>query len=169
MNPRHILLLSSLSMLASACPGSEQASGPDPAAAEKAKADEQAKARLEQRKQERLAKEQADKQQAEQVAQKIKEVATIPEGTKLPKKLTEACEQVVTAQQGFMKKYHPQVDDAAMTTQLGLLRKQCNDMKDIKVAVCQKFALEATTDQLKSAINEYLPTCMDKYGSKNAG
>jgi hypothetical protein len=29
--------------------------------------------------------------------------------------------------------------------------------------MCQKYALDATTELLKGAINEYLPACMKKY------
>lgn len=141
---------------------------PDPAVAEAQKEDAEAKARIEKRKQERLAKEEADKKEKEDIAANIEKVSTIPEGTKIPKKVADACEQVVGSQRSFMKKFHPQIEEAALTTQLGLLRKQCVEMNDPKVAMCQKFALDATTDQLKGSINEYLPTCLKKYGEAKA-
>jgi len=164
MHARHLALLLGTLCLAPACDNSAPAAAqPDPAADAK-KEDAEAQARIEKRKQERLAKEEAAKKEAETVTAEIERVTAIPEGTKIPKKPAEACEQVVAAQRGFMKKYHPQVEEAALTTQLGLLQKQCLEMNDAKVAMCQKFALEATTDQLKGAINEYLPVCMKKYG-----
>jgi hypothetical protein len=151
-------------VLAAGC-DSQAAPKPDPAVEEKAKQDADVEARIAKRKAEREAKEVAAKKEAEDIKVKIEEVTVIPEGTKMPKKIADACEQVVTAQSGFMKKFHPQVEDAALTTQLGLLRKQCLEMGDVKVVMCQKFALEATTELLAKSINEYLPVCMKKYGS----
>jgi hypothetical protein len=137
---------------------------PDPAAEAKAKKEEEEKAAKERRKAEREAKAAAEKKEQDEIAAKIQEITAIPEGTKLPKKIADACEQVVAAQSGLMKKFYPEVDDAALATQLGMLRKQCVDMNDIEVAICQKFALEGTTEPLKAMINEYLPICMTKYG-----
>jgi len=137
----------------------------DPAVEDKAKADAEADARIAKRKAEREAKEAAAVKEQEDIKAKIEQVTVIPEGTKMPKKLADACEQVVAAQSGFMKKFHPQVEEAALTTQLGLLRKQCLEMADVKVVMCQKFALDATDQLLSKSINEYLPVCMNKYGS----
>lgn len=164
MHARTPILLLVCQVVAAGCDSSASAPAPDPKVEEKAKEDAEAKARMEKRRQEREAKEEAKKKEQSDIAAKIEEVTVIPEGTKMPKKIAEACELVVKAQTGFMKKFHPQVEDAALTTQLGLLRKQCVEMGDIKVTMCQKFALEATTDLLKTAINEYLPTCLKKYG-----
>jgi len=149
-----------------ACDNSSTPAKADPAEETKAKEDAEAKARIEKRKQEREAKAAAEEQGKKDLAAAIERVTVIPEGTKLPKKPEQACDGVVEAQRGFMKKFHPNIEEAAVTTQVGLIRKQCIDMKDIKVATCQKFALEATTDQLKGAINEYLPACMTKYAGK---
>lgn len=147
-----------------ACDNKPAEAKADPAVDAKAKEDAEAKARIEKRRQEREKKE-ADAKQAEaDIAAKIQQITVIPDGTKMPKKIAEACEQVVQAQSGFMKKFHPQIEESALTTQLGLLRKQCTDMNDVKVAMCQKFALEATDEQLQKSINEYLPACMGKYG-----
>ena len=153
------------SMLVLACDSKPAETKADPAATQ-AKEDADAKARLEKRKQEREQKAAAEEQAKKDVEAAIEKVTVIPEGFKLPKKPEQACDGVVAAQKGFMKKFHPDIEEAAVTTQTGLIRKQCMDMKDIKVATCQKFALEATTDQLKGAINEYLPVCMKKYGGK---
>jgi hypothetical protein len=149
--------------LVGACDNKPAAAAADPKADAKAKEDADAKARIEKRKQEREAKDAAAKKEAEDIAAKIQQVTVIPDGTKIPKKPAEACEQVVAAQSGFMKKFHPQIEEAALTTQLGLLRKQCNEMGNAKVAMCQKFALEATDALLQKSINEYLPACMAKY------
>jgi hypothetical protein len=148
--------------------GCDQSSAPKPdeAAAKQAEEDAELEARLEKRKQERLAAVAAAEREEEEIAAEIEQVATIPEGTKLPKKAAEACEQVVEAQRGFMGKFHPDIEEGALTTQLGMLAKQCNEMGNIQVAMCQKFALDATTDRLKSKINEYLPVCMQKYGQE---
>ena len=138
---------------------------PDPAAAKQAQEDAELEARLEKRKQDRLAAVEAEKREAEEIAEEIQKIAVIPEGTKLPKKAADACAQVVEAQRGFMGQFHPDIEEGALTTQLGMLGKQCNDMNNVEVAMCQKFALEATTERLKSKINEYLPVCLEKYGS----
>lgn len=150
--------------LVAAC-DSKPATSADPKTDEKAQDGGEAKARIEKRKQEREAKEAADKKAAEDIAAKIQQVTVIPDGTKVPKKISEACEQVVAAQTGFMKKFHPQIEDAALTTQLGLLRKQCIDMNKPKVALCQKLALDATDELLQKSVNEYLPACLAKYGN----
>jgi hypothetical protein len=151
-----------------ACDNSSSAADPAADSKAKAKADEdaEAKARIEKRKQEREAKAAAEAQEKATVAKRIEEITVVPDGTKVPKKIAEVCELVVEAQRGFMKKFHPQIDDSMLTTQLGLLRKQCTDMNDPKVAMCQKLALDATDEQLKGSINEYLPVCMGKYGKK---
>ena len=147
---------------ASACDAGAPAKA-DPAVEDKAKEEAETKARMEKRRQDREAKEAAGKKQEEDIKVELEKVTVIPEGTKMPKKIADACEQVVKAQSGFMKKFHPQVEEAALTTQLGLLRKQCLEMADVKVVMCQKFALEATTELLAKSINEYLPICMRKY------
>lgn len=152
-----------LSLTLGACDSKPATAAADPKADAKAKEEADAKARVEKRKTDREAKEAAAKKEAEDIAAKIQVVTVIPEGTKIPKKPAEACEMVVAAQSGFMKKFHPQIEEAALTTQLGLLRKQCNDMGNAKVAMCQKFALEATDELLQKSINEYLPACMAKY------
>jgi hypothetical protein len=137
---------------------------PDPAAEAKAKEKADSKARTDKRRAEREAELAAEKKKQEDIAAKIIEISVIPEGTKLPKKVADACEQVVTAQSELMKKFYPEVDEAGLTTQLGMLRKQCLEMNDIEITMCQKFALDATTEDLKSMINEYLITCTAKYG-----
>lgn len=151
---------------ASACDSAPAAAAADPAAEKYAKENADNEARVAKRKADREAKDAEAKKQGEDIKVKIQEVTVIPEGTKMPKKAAEACEFVVTAQSGFMKKFHPQIDEAGLSTQLGLLRKQCLEMGDVKVAMCQKFALEATDELLQKSINEYLPVCMGKYGKK---
>jgi hypothetical protein len=154
-----------------AAAGCDSAAAPkvDPAVETKAKEDADAKARIEKRKQEREAKEAAAVKEKEDIKVKLEEVTVIPEGAKMPKKLADACEQVVQAQSGFMKKFHPQVQEDALTTQLGMLRKQCLELTEVKVVMCQKYALEATTELLAKSINEYLPICMNKYGGGAKG
>jgi hypothetical protein len=147
------------------CDKSEPAPKADDAAKKEAQDADQA-ARLEQRKKDREAKAEAEKKAKEDKVKKIQEITAIPEGTKMPKKPIEACNLVVEAQRGFMKRFHPQIEEAALTTQLGLLAKQCKE-QDVKISMCQKFALDATTDDLKGDINEYLPVCMEKYGKKD--
>lgn len=137
---------------------------PNPAAEAKAKEEAESKARTDKRRKEREEQLAAEEQEKKDIAAKIIEISVIPEGTKLPKKIADACEQVVAAQDGFMKKFYPEVGADALTTQLGMLRKQCVEANDIEMAMCQKFALDATTEELKSMINEYLPACMTKYG-----
>lgn len=143
---------------------SEAGPKPDPAAEAKEKEKAESKARTDKRRAEREAELAAEKKKQEDIAAKILEITTIPEGTKLPKKIADACEQVVEAQRGLMNKFYPEIDEAGLTTQLGMLRKQCIEMNDIEVSICQKFALEATTEDLKSMINEYMVSCMTKYG-----
>jgi hypothetical protein len=152
----------------SACDDSSKPSPQAEAEQKAAKEDADRKERLAERAKEREAKAEAEKQAEEDLKQKVQEVTVIPEGTKLPKKPTQACDQVGEAQLNFMKKFHPEVPESALTTQIGMIKKQCNEMKKIPVAMCQKFALDATTDELKGAINDYLPACMEKYGQEDA-
>jgi hypothetical protein len=162
--PTKILLVLCPLLLAAGCDSGGSTAKVDPAVEDKAKEEAETKARMEKRKQEREAKEAAAVKEKEDILAGIERVTVIPEGAKMPKKVAEACEQVVNAQRGFMKKFHPQVTDDALTTQLGLLKKQCVEMNDIKVSICQKFALEATDELLQKSINEYLPACLKKYG-----
>jgi hypothetical protein len=136
----------------------------DPAAEEKAKKDEEEKAAKERRQAAREAKAAEEKKAQEAIAAKIQEITAIPEGTKLPKKIADACKQYADAQSSFMKKFYPEVGPDALATQLGMLQKQCLESNDIEVTMCQKFALDGTTEELKSLINEYLPICITKYG-----
>lgn len=161
--PVVVALAALASFTALGCDSQPAAAAADPKADAKAKEDAEATARIAKRKADREAKEAAAKKEAEDIKAKIEQVTVIPEGTKMPKKAADACEQVVAAQSGFMKKFHGQIEEAALTTQLGLLRKQCLEMGNIKVAMCQKFALEATDELLQKSINEYLPVCMGKY------
>ncbi len=137
---------------------------PDPVAEAKAKEKAESEERMAKRKAEREAKAAEEKKKQEEIAAKIQTITAIPEGTKLPRKIADACKQVVAAQSAFMTKFYPEIDAAALTTQLGMLDKQCVEMNDIEVAMCQKFALDATDEDLKSMINEYMPACMTKYG-----
>lgn len=169
MNARNLVpLLISSALFVPACDGGDKKPEANVAADNKAKEDAELEARLEKRKQERLAEQAEKKRKEEELVKKIEEITVIPEDAELPKKAADACEQVVKAQEGFMKKFHGQIEDAALTTQLGMLRKQCNEMSDVKVAMCQKYALDATTEDLKKSINEYLPSCMKKYGGNGA-
>lgn len=142
---------------------------PDPAEKKAASEASERDAALEKRKQERLAKEAEEEAKAKEIEKRIGEVTVIPEGTKLPKKIEEACEGVVAAQEAFMKKFHGDTPAEALTTQLGMLRKQCVEGGNIEIAMCQKFALEATDELLAPKINEYLPACMGKYAEKPGG
>lgn len=152
-----------------ACDSGGDAPKKDAAADKKAKEDAEYEANLKKRAEEREAKAAAETKKEEELVAKIEEVTAIPEGTKIPKKTADACAQVVEAQKAFMKKYHADIDDAALTTQLGMIGKQCNEMAQPKVAMCQKFALEATTEDLSPKINEYLPVCLKKYGTAGEG
>jgi hypothetical protein len=146
-----------------ACDSSKPAPAANAAADGKANEDAEYEKRMAERKKEREGKAAAEEQAKKDLAARIETITVIPEGTKLPKKTADACDQVVEAQRGFMKKFHPQIEEAALTTQLGMLKKQCNEMGNLQAAMCQKFALEATDEALKGAINEYLPACMKKY------
>jgi hypothetical protein len=162
--PTKILLVLCPFLLAAGCDSGASTPKVDPAVEDRAKEEAETKARMDKRRQEREAKEAAAVKEKEDIAAKIEQITVIPEGTKMPKKVADACELVVNAQKAFMKKFHPQVTDDALTTQLGLLKKQCVEMNDIKVSVCQKFALDATDELLQKSINEYLPVCLKKYG-----
>lgn len=164
MLPRALGLALALALLplALACDAPEPK--PDPAAEAKAKEKAESDERIAKRKAEREAKAAEDKKKQDEIAAKIQTITAIPEGTKIPKKIADACKQVVAAQSAFMTKFYPEVDAAALTTQLGMLEKQCIEMNDIEVALCQKFALDASDEDLKSMINEYMPACLAKYG-----
>ncbi len=165
--PHRVLTLSLLLSI----PACDSSPAPTATKAEEEKKAEDAelKARLEKRAAERKAKEEADRKAEEDRAAKVQEVATLPEGAKLPKKVAQACDQVGEAQTAFMKKFHADVPDDALTTQVGLIKKQCNSLEKVEVAMCWKYALDATTDELKGAINDYLKVCLEKYGGGAPG
>ena len=77
--------------------------------------------------------------------------------------MAKACEEVARAQTAFMKKFHADVPEDGVTTQVGLIKKQCLGQKNVKVVMCWAHALDNTTEELKSWINEYLGECMAKY------
>ena len=158
--PRRVLSLALLLTL-QAC---DSGSTPAPAKTEeKGKEDADLKARLEKRAADRKAKEEAEKQAVEDRKVAVAAVATLPEGVKLPKNVAKACEEVARAQTAFMKKFHADVPEDGVTTQVGLIKKQCLGQKNVKVVMCWAHALDNTTEELKSWINEYLGECMAKY------
>lgn len=157
-----------------ACGGGAATSGPDPKAAEaeaKAKAAE-AEDRdeaLERRRKEREAKEAAEAKAEADKKAKIDAIAKLPD--KLPKKLKTACEQVVEANDAFMKKHY--ADDPktlerwnmAKGTQLGMTRQQCIKEGSIEVAACQAHALANAPAELKKDFAQILLACKEKFAS----
>ena len=153
-------------------PSEEEKKAADEAAAKKAaeeKEKEEAIAkRAEKRKQEKEAKEAEEAK----IKAAVEAVAVIPEGAKLPKDLGKACDAVAEAHDGFVKRQYEgeefleKWEGGLKGTQLPMTKVQCNQGNSIKIAVCQKNALDNAGPELKEQIPDLYRTCVDKYADK---
>ena len=153
-------------------PGCDSASGGKDAAAEaaakKEKEEEEKQKRIDERRKKREAEE-AEKKKAEEEKQaKLDAICVLPET--LPKKVDKACEEVATAQDGFMQRLYADKPETiekwnnAKGTQIPLTVTQCKKAGSLEVAACQKHALESATVELKKEIPGIFRTCIDKFG-----
>lgn len=120
---------------------------------------------------ERLAKKRAEREAAEKAeADKralIQSLIVLPE--KMPKNLEQACEQVATAQDEFMKRHFEgeaiEKWEAAKGTQLGMVKVNCSKAQSIEIPACQIHAMNSAPPELAKSLPELLKGCIDKFGS----
>ena len=152
--------------------------GCDGGAAEKAKVDAKAakaskkkeeEARIEARKQKRLAEAKAAEDAVKAKAAAVDAVCVLPD--KLPKKLDKACDAVADAHDKFMLKHYADNPDTITKwnggkgTQLPMTIAQCKKAGSIEVAACQVNAFETASVELKKEIPAIFRTCIDKFGA----
>lgn len=136
------------------------------AADEKAEDEAAAKRKAEREAEAKKAEEEAAAQKA-----KVDALAVIPEA--LPKKLDEACDQMLEAYDGFMQK----VLTGDMLTkwktggnemQIAVFRKECLK-RDIATAACQAHALTNATPELEKQLPDIMKACADKAAAAAGG
>ncbi len=150
-----------------ALPGCDDGAKAKAAADAKAKADakkaDEAKATAK-RKADREAEAKADDDEAKALAARIEALAVVPEA--LPKTLDKACEQMLAAYDGFMRK----VLEGDMLTkwetggnemQLAVFGKECRK-RSIATAACQAHALSNATPDLEKSLPAIMKACADK-------
>lgn len=172
MRVRPLLLV--LPMLIIACDDSSK-TAPSPAvvADKKAEEDAEMQKRIEERKQKRLAEEKAKEEAEAAKKAAIEKVAVLPE--KLPKGVGKACDDVGTALDEFMNRLY--ADDSATLekwnsakgTQLPMTVATCVKAGSVKVAACQKAALDNAPPELKEDQTEIMRYCIDKFGRPGKG
>lgn len=106
--------------------------------------------------------------EAERVRGELDRLAQLP--AKLPKSLPKACDAMVAAYDGYMRKV---LTDAMLTKwvtggnemQLKVFRAECMK-RSIEVAACQATALAGTTRELYPHLADLMETCATKFGAK---
>jgi hypothetical protein len=123
----------------------------------------------------RLAKKRADRDAAEKAladkAVQVQSLIVLPE--KMPKDLKQACDEVTTAQDEFMKRNFDGEAiakwDAAKETQLALVKTSCAKAQSIEIPACQTHAMNSAPPELKKELPELLKGCIDKFSAEGGG
>ncbi len=164
--------LLALLLATAGCDSSKPAPKPDDAkqAAEQAESDK----RIEERRKKREAEAKAKADAEAKVKAQIDALCVVPEGAKPPKKLEAACQAVVDAQMAFMERLYaeePEVVEKfkkAAKMQNQMTMNSCTGT-NIKVAMCQKAALDAAPKELRKSLPDLLRTCIEKFGAPPKG
>jgi hypothetical protein len=114
------------------------------------------------RKAEREAKAAAKVAEEKKKAEKVAEITKLPEG-KLPKKLDKACDTLTASYDAFMHKHFPAVGEDKLSTQRGMMKKNCMGGK-IEVAACQANAYDLATAEISDQVNSIQLACLEKFG-----
>ena len=152
----------------------------DSGTSDKAAADAKAKAAADKKAQDeaaakRKAEREAEAKKAEEEAAadkaKIDALAVIPEA--LPKKLDKACEQMLEAYDGFMRKVLTgdmltKWETGGNEMQLAVFRKECLK-RDIPTAACQAHALSNAGPELEKQLPDIMKACADKAAAAAGG
>jgi hypothetical protein len=116
------------------------------------------------RKADREAKEVAKVAEEKMKAEKVAEITKLPEG-KLPKKLDKACDTLTASYDAFMHKHFPAVGEDKLSTQRGMMKKNCMGGK-IEVAACQANAYDLATPEISDQVNSIQLACLEKFGGE---
>jgi hypothetical protein len=121
--------------------------------------------RVEQRKQKRIADEQAKSEAEELVRVEIAKIAVLP--AKLPKKLDEACQSASDAHDRFMQRTLAGEElagwNAKKENELPMSFVQCASADSIEAASCQASALDAASPALKAHYKDIVDACISKF------
>lgn len=113
----------------------------------------------------------AEAKAAEEKAQAIKDLATLPE--EMPKDLTAACEARAAAEDDFMTRNFEGEAltkwEGAKATQLGMVKTNCAKAQNLEVAACQANALNNAPKELAKNLPDLLQACGDKFAEGAAG
>jgi hypothetical protein len=145
--------------------------GPTPqerAAAEKKKAEEEAAAA---RKAEREAAKKAEEEAAAALAAKLDGIAVLP--AEYPEKLEPACDAMLDAYDGFMRKVLEgdqltKWETGGNEMQLAVFRKECLK-RNPQTAACQANALAQATPDLEAHLPEIMKRCAERHGATTDG
>lgn len=116
------------------------------------------------RKAEREAKAAAKVEEEKKKAEMVAEITKLPEG-KLPKKLDKACDALTASYDAFMHKHYPTVGEDKLSTQRGMMKKNCMSTK-IEVAACQANAYSLATAEVADQVNQMQLACLEKFGGE---
>lgn len=170
------LALVSITGLAIGCDSapSKSDAAAEAAKAEKEKEEAESAKRTEEFRKKREADEQKKKEAEEAKLAAFDAVCVVPEGAKKPKKLTQACQAVVDAHDGFMNRLYAgdtetlEKWNSAKGTQVPFTLATCNKTGSLEAAMCQKHALDNAPAELKEDAPELLRRCIDKYAGGRA-
>lgn len=145
--------------------------GPTPeqrAAAEKKKAEAEAAAA---RKAEREAEKRAEAEAAAALAAKLDAITVLP--TEYPEKIDAACDAMLEAYDGFMRKLLQgdqltKWETGGNEMQLAVFRKECLE-RNPETAACQANALSNAPADLEANLPDIMRRCAEKHGSTTEG
>lgn len=148
------------------------AAPPPPSAAEQAKAKQEAERaqRIAQAKAKREAEAKAAKEAEAKKKAAVEALLVAPDKAPKRLKIKKACAKLAKTYDAFMHRLYTgkvieQWDDGAKKMQLTMTKKNCMQ-HNVKVALCQIHALEKATDELKKEVPAFFRGCIDKYGDK---
>ena len=162
-----ILLL--VSILCASC--ASEPEGPTPeqkAAAEKKKQEEEEAAK---RKAEREAERKAEEEAAAALEKKLDGLTVLP--AEYPKKLDKACDAMLSAYDGFMRKVLKgdqltKWETGGNEMQLAVFRKECLK-RNPETAACQSNALTNAGPDLEQQLPDIMKKCAEKHGADTDG
>lgn len=136
----------------------------------KAAVDEKA---LEQRRQERIAKEEAVQAAEAEKQAAIDAAASLPKKGVTIKDVGKACRAVASAHDEFMRKHFEGPDlekwEASKSFQMDMTRKNCFKHGSAEVAACQLNALGTAGPDLSKEVPTLMLRCIDKFTKAGGG
>jgi hypothetical protein len=114
----------------------------------------------------------AEQEEQTNLEQELWELATIPEGTKVPKRST-VCARLATAHAKFLERHFSREEDedgADVRRWFEIMENACKssrDPHDLAPLLCLTFALDAaTSEHMKSSAIDFFGVCGRKYNTR---